>query len=160
MKMLMIKMMMINSLLIIWLKNPMSMGFMLLLQTMIMILFMNKILTSSWFVMITFLMMIGGLLIIISYMSSISSNEKFKFNLNLTMILIFLIIYLDEMFENQINEVQDLIFMKSVEQISMIKLYNSKTFLMTILLVNYLLLTMIVISKIVKHYKGPLRSKF
>nr|YP_010836074.1 NADH dehydrogenase subunit 6 [Evacanthus bivittatus]QKO00208.1 NADH dehydrogenase subunit 6 [Evacanthus acuminatus]QWC53806.1 NADH dehydrogenase subunit 6 [Evacanthus heimianus]WGC90090.1 NADH dehydrogenase subunit 6 [Evacanthus bivittatus] len=160
MKMLMIKMMMINSLLIIWLKNPMSMGLMLLLQTLIMILFMNKILTSSWFVMITFLMMIGGLLIIISYMSSISSNEKFKFNLNLTLILIFLIVYLDEMFENQINEMQDLIFMKSIEQISMIKLYNNKTFLMTILLVNYLLLTMIVISKIVKHYKGPLRSKY
>nr|QWC53793.1 NADH dehydrogenase subunit 6 [Evacanthus danmainus] len=160
MKMLMIKMMMINSLMIIWLKNPMSMGLMLLLQTLLMILFMNKILTSSWFVMITFLMMIGGLLIIISYMSSISSNEKFKFNLNLTMILILFIIYLDEMFENQINEVQDLIFMKSIEQISMIKLYNNKTFLMTILLVNYLLLTMIVISKIVKHYKGPLRSKF
>nr|YP_010835934.1 NADH dehydrogenase subunit 6 [Cunedda sp. 1 SJ-2023a]WGC89453.1 NADH dehydrogenase subunit 6 [Cunedda sp. 1 SJ-2023a] len=160
MKMMMYSMMIINSMLIIWLKNPMSMGLMLLFQTMIMILLINKIMITSWFTMITFLMMIGGLMIIISYMSSISANEKFKFNMNLTLIMIIMMIYLDEMYENQINENQEMLMFKSMEQLSMIKLYNNKTFLLTILLINYLLLTMIVVSKIVKHYQGPLRSKF
>nr|YP_010835882.1 NADH dehydrogenase subunit 6 [Onukindia connexa]WGC89401.1 NADH dehydrogenase subunit 6 [Onukindia connexa] len=159
MKMLFYKMMIINSMLIIWMKNPMSMGMMLLFQTMLTIMLMNKIIITSWFTMITFLMMIGGLLIIISYMSSISSNEKFKFSFNLTFVLIILTLYLEEMWEHQIDENQEMLFTKSIEQISMIKLYNNKTFLLTILLVNYLLLTMIIVSKIVKHYKGPLRSK-
>nr|UQS80548.1 NADH dehydrogenase subunit 6 [Convexana sp. 1 JW-2022a] len=159
MKVLILKMMMMNSAMIILLKNPMSMGLMLLIQTMLMILLMNKIIISSWFSMITFLMMIGGLLIIISYMSSISSNEKFKFKMNLTIIITFMLILMDEMQENQINENQEILFYKSIEQLSMIKLYNKKTFMLTIMLINYLLLTMIIVSKIVKHYQGPLRSK-
>nr|YP_010930316.1 NADH dehydrogenase subunit 6 [Apphia nigricauda]WKK49905.1 NADH dehydrogenase subunit 6 [Apphia nigricauda] len=160
MKLMLMKTMMVISVMIMWLKNPMSMGLMLLLQTSFTIFFMNKIIISSWFMMITFLMMIGGLLIIITYMSSVSSNEKFSFNINLTLLFIMMIIYLDEMmFENQINESQEMIFVSSLDQMSMLKLYNKKSFLLTILMVNYLLLTMIVVSKIVKHYSGPLRSK-
>nr|YP_010835895.1 NADH dehydrogenase subunit 6 [Carinata dushanensis]WGC89414.1 NADH dehydrogenase subunit 6 [Carinata dushanensis] len=160
MKTMLMKMMIIISMTIIWLKNPMSMGFMLIIQTILMILLMNLMLSSSWFVMITFLMMVGGLLIIISYMSSVSSNEKFSFNLNLTITFLILMFYMDELMEFQINESQELIMITSFDKMSMIKLYNKKSFLLTIMLVNYLLLTMIVITKIVKHFKGPLRSKF
>nr|YP_010835921.1 NADH dehydrogenase subunit 6 [Apphia sp. 1 SJ-2023a]WGC89440.1 NADH dehydrogenase subunit 6 [Apphia sp. 1 SJ-2023a] len=159
MKMMIMKMMIIISMMIVWLKNPMSMGIMLLLQTSMTIFFMNKILVSSWFTMITFLMMIGGLLIIITYMSSVSSNEKFSLNMNLTFLAMMILIIMDETMEYQINENQEMIFINSFEQMSMIKLYNNKSFMLTILMVNYLLLTMIVITKIVKHYKGPLRSK-
>nr|YP_010930303.1 NADH dehydrogenase subunit 6 [Apphia nigricarina]WKK49892.1 NADH dehydrogenase subunit 6 [Apphia nigricarina] len=160
MKLMLIKIMIIISMMIVWLKNPMSMGLMLLMQTTLTIFYLNKIMISSWFAMITFLMMIGGLLIIITYMSSVSSNEKFSFNMNLTLLLITMIIYLDEMsLENQIDENQEMIYMKYMEQVSMLKLYNKKSFLLTILIVNYLLLTMIVVTKIVKHYKGPFRSK-
>nr|QWC53780.1 NADH dehydrogenase subunit 6 [Carinata rufipenna] len=160
MKLMLIKIMIIISMMIMWLKNPMSMGLMLLVQTTMTIFYFNKIMISSWFAMITFLMMIGGLLIIITYMSSVSSNEKFSFNINLTLLLMMVIIHLDEMsLENQINENQEMIYMKYMEQVSMLKLYNKKSFLLTIMIVNYLLLTMIVVTKIVKHYKGPLRSK-
>nr|YP_010835908.1 NADH dehydrogenase subunit 6 [Apphia rufipenna]WGC89427.1 NADH dehydrogenase subunit 6 [Apphia rufipenna] len=159
MKMIIMKVMIVISMMIMWLKNPMSMGIMLLLQTMMSILFLNKILISSWFVMITFLMMIGGLLIIITYMSSVSSNEKFSFNMNLTLMIMILLIITDELTENQIDENQNMIFISNFEQISMMKLYNNKSFLLTVMLVNYLILTMIVVTKIVKHYKGPLRSK-
>nr|WKK49879.1 NADH dehydrogenase subunit 6 [Subulatus sp.] len=159
MKMYTIKFMLILSMVTIMTKNPMSMGLLLLTQTMLTIFMLNKILMSSWFPMITFLMMIGGLMIIISYMTSISSNEKFKYNLNLTITMIIILIYLDEMFENQIDENQEMILTKSMDQTSMIMLYNYKTFTLSIMLINYLLLTMIVISKIIKYKQGPLRSK-
>nr|UFK32158.1 NADH dehydrogenase subunit 6 [Michalowskiya breviprocessa] len=158
MKMMMMKFMIVISSVISMLKSPMSMGMMLLLQTMMMIMLMNLIMVSSWFTMITFLMMIGGLLILFTYMSSIASNEKFKLKINLTMIMIILLMLTDEMMINwQINENQELMELDSKDY-SLTKLYNKKSMIMTIMLVMYLLLTMISVSKIVKHHEGPLRS--
>nr|QUI77281.1 NADH dehydrogenase subunit 6 [Mitjaevia dworakowskae] len=158
MKILIMKVMMIFGSIIPFLKNPMSMGFLLMIQTMLIIILMNKMLSSSWFMMVTFLMMIGGLLIIFSYMSSIASNEKFKLKFNLIFMMIIMLIITDEMMlENQINENQNILFSTSVD-LSLIKIYNSKSMLMTIMLVLYLLITMISVSKMVKHHEGPLRS--
>nr|UGK73331.1 NADH dehydrogenase subunit 6 [Signoretia aureola] len=161
MKIMLMKLMIMNSTLTIFLKTPMTMGITLLLQTMLMIMLMNKQMSNSWFMMITFLMMIGGLLIIFTYMSSITSNEKFKLTIiPILMLIVLMILILEEMnFENQINENQLLINMKYTENISMSKMYNKKSMLMTVMMINFLILTMISVSKIVKHHEGPLRSK-
>nr|YP_010415480.1 NADH dehydrogenase subunit 6 [Atkinsoniella nigrita]USC52171.1 NADH dehydrogenase subunit 6 [Atkinsoniella nigrita] len=159
MKMMMMKIMILLSTMIPFMINPMSMGVILLLQTTLMTMIMNKMMFSSWFSMITFLMMVGGLLILFTYMSSIASNEKFKFKVNLTMFLFFIIMISEEMMnENQVNETQEMTKL-ILDMTSMMKLYNKKSMLITIILVLYLLLTMIVVTKIVKHHKGPLRSK-
>nr|WRY72484.1 NADH dehydrogenase subunit 6 [Aguriahana wutyshana] len=158
MKMLMTKAMVAFSSIILIMNNPMSMGLILLVQTTTVILFMNKILISSWFAMITFMMMIGGLLIMFMYMSSIASNEKFKMKINMTMVAIIFIILTDEMLlENQINENQELMKTNNLN-FSLTKIYNEKSMLLTIMLVMYLLLTMISVTKMVKHHKGPLRA--
>nr|QWC53767.1 NADH dehydrogenase subunit 6 [Chudania hellerina] len=160
MKILMMKISLIILMMIPFLKNPMSMGTILLIQTMLMSFIMNKMILSSWFVMITFLMMIGGLLILFTYMSSIASNEKFKLKLSLMLTTIILILIYDEMMnENQIEETQKLLYNFNNENLSMIKLYNKKSMFMTTFMVLYLLLTMISISFIVKHNQGPLRNK-
>nr|YP_010363535.1 NADH dehydrogenase subunit 6 [Atkinsoniella uniguttata]UNZ12636.1 NADH dehydrogenase subunit 6 [Atkinsoniella uniguttata] len=159
MKMMLIKFMMFMVTMTPFMMNPMSMGVILLIQTLLMTMLMNKLMLSSWFSMITFLMMIGGLLILFTYMSSIASNEKFKLKINLTLTLIIILMITEEMMnENQIIEIQSLTNFTE-EYFSMIKLYNKKSMMLTIILVLYLLLTMIVVSKIVKHYEGPLRSK-
>nr|YP_010531278.1 NADH dehydrogenase subunit 6 [Mileewa mira]UXX17537.1 NADH dehydrogenase subunit 6 [Mileewa mira] len=160
MKFLIMKMMMIISFIMLFISNPMSMGMLLISQTLLATILMNKMLLSSWFSFITFLMMVGGLLIIFMYMSSIASNEKFKFNLNLLIFIFIMIMITDEMIiKEQMKENQKMINIKTFEQISMLKLYNKKSLLMSILLMIYLLFTMIVVSKIVKHYYGPLRKK-
>uniref|UniRef100_A0AB39A598 NADH dehydrogenase subunit 6 n=1 Tax=Sophonia unicolor TaxID=3237925 RepID=A0AB39A598_9HEMI len=160
MKIFMLKMMMMISSFIPFLKNPLSMGIMLLLQTLLMIFFMNKMLMSSWFVLITFLMMIGGILILFTYMSSIASNEMFKLNLKMLFIIPLLMLTLDEMMnEKQLMEMENIMSLLNHETISMMKLYNFKSMLLTMMMVLYLLLTMIVVSMIVKKNKGPLRSK-
>nr|YP_009469876.1 NADH dehydrogenase subunit 6 [Matsumurasca onukii]AVF91599.1 NADH dehydrogenase subunit 6 [Matsumurasca onukii] len=151
------KFMILVSIMINFIKNPMSMGLMLLFQTLMSIIFINLILKSSWFTMITFLMMIGGLLILIMYLSSIASNEKFKLNINLTMILFMLMFMSDEMLSDWvITENQNL--MESSElNISLLKIYNFKSIYVTLMLVIYLLITMVSVSKIVKFFEGPLR---
>nr|WRQ18235.1 NADH dehydrogenase subunit 6 [Multinervis guangxiensis] len=158
MKMLMIKIMMLISITTLFLKNPMSMGVMLLSQTFIMIMLINKMSSSSWFIMITFLMMIGGLLILFMYMSSLASNEKFKTNKKILLISFIQIFMTDEMLMENNSEIQMIQMDKKLEKLSMSKMY-SKTMMTSIMMILYLLLTMISISKIVKHYEGPLRAK-
>nr|YP_010035030.1 NADH dehydrogenase subunit 6 [Parazyginella tiani]QOX09874.1 NADH dehydrogenase subunit 6 [Parazyginella tiani] len=158
MKMIIMKLMMLVTSLISILNNPMSMGMMLMIQTTLIILLLNKIMSSSWFAMITFMMMIGGLLIMFMYMSSIASNEKFKLKINLILIMVILITITDEMFiETQIKENESIMINEELN-ISLMKMYNTKSMFMTIMLVCYLLLTMIAVTKMVKHSKGPLRA--
>nr|QOX09887.1 NADH dehydrogenase subunit 6 [Limassolla sp. XZ-2020] len=158
MKFLLTKMMIMIASIIPTLNNPMSLGFMLMMQTIMTILFMNLIMESSWFVMITFLMMIGGLLILFTYMSSMASNEKFKIKLNMMLLLIIIFLMMDEMImQNQIKETMSLnkFFLSDL---SLMKIYNNKSMMLTLMMILYLLLTMISVTKMVKHHKGPLRN--
>nr|YP_010583114.1 NADH dehydrogenase subunit 6 [Opamata lipcowa]UGN61560.1 NADH dehydrogenase subunit 6 [Opamata lipcowa] len=158
MKFMLIKMMMIFSSIVVTMKNPMSMGVTLMMQTMLVIMMMNKTMSTSWFAMITFMMMIGGLLIMFMYMSSIASNEKFKLKMNLTVILILTMIIHEEMlWKNQIDENQGMLN-SAAWDLSLMKIYNKKSMSITIMLVLYLLLTMISVTKMVTHHKGPLRA--
>nr|YP_009868535.1 NADH dehydrogenase subunit 6 [Cofana yasumatsui]QKG63365.1 NADH dehydrogenase subunit 6 [Cofana yasumatsui] len=160
MKMLIMKIMLINSIIITILTNPLSIGVMLVSQTFLMTILLNKMMNTSWFMMITFLMMIGGLLILFTYMCSIASNEKFKLNLNLTILLIMLMLILEEMLmETQMSDSLNMLLYQSEELISMVKLYNEKSMIITIIMVVFLFLTMIVINKIVKLHQGPMRKK-
>nr|QXP43459.1 NADH dehydrogenase subunit 6 [Koreocerus koreanus] len=160
MKMNMMKIMMMMISTLPMMKTPMSMGIMLMMQTVLMTTLMNKMMTSSWLTMITFLMMIGGLLILFIYMSSLASNEKFKINMKMMAITITATWMTEDLMQSmQINETQNLINIEYTEQLSLNKLYNKKSMSITLIMVMYLLLTMITVTKLVKHYEGPLRSK-
>nr|YP_010736829.1 NADH dehydrogenase subunit 6 [Macropsis huangbana]WEP24703.1 NADH dehydrogenase subunit 6 [Macropsis huangbana] len=160
MKFILLKMMTIMSIILPSMKTPMSMGTVLLTQTIISTIIMNKMVLNSWFPMITFIMMIGGMMILFMYMSSIASNEKFKMNLNLTLIFIIMMFMTEElMMENQINETEMILNLNNQETMSMTKLYNNKSMFLTVFMVLILLLTMISVSKIVLFHKGPLRMK-
>nr|YP_010736816.1 NADH dehydrogenase subunit 6 [Macropsis irenae]WEP24690.1 NADH dehydrogenase subunit 6 [Macropsis irenae] len=160
MKFILLKMMTIMSIILPSMKTPMSMGTVLLTQTIISTIIMNKMVLNSWFPMITFIMMIGGMMILFMYMSSIASNEKFKMNLNLTLMFIIMMFMTEElMMENQINETEMILNLNNQETMSMTKLYNNKSMFLTVFMVLILLLTMISVSKIVLFHKGPLRMK-
>nr|YP_010610886.1 NADH dehydrogenase subunit 6 [Nabicerus dentimus]WAP91707.1 NADH dehydrogenase subunit 6 [Nabicerus dentimus] len=160
MKMNIMKIMLMMISMLPMMKTPMTMGVMLMTQTMLMTMLMNKMMTTSWMTMITFLMMIGGLLILFIYMSSIASNEKFKINMKMMIITVITVMMTEEMIQDmQINETQNIINIEYMEQLSLNKLYNKKSMMITLIMVLYLLLTMIVVTKLVKHYEGPLRSK-
>uniref|UniRef100_UPI0030012882 NADH dehydrogenase subunit 6 n=1 Tax=Yangisunda ramosa TaxID=3019675 RepID=UPI0030012882 len=160
MKLMTMKLMMIISSLNLVMNNPMSMGMMLMMQTTLIILLLNKIMSSSWFAMITFMMMIGGLLIMFMYMSSIASNEKFKMKANMMIIILIMLTMLiseEMMLESQIKETIEYKTTNNFNM-SLTKIYNKKSMMLTIMLVMYLLLTMISVTKLVKHHKGPLRA--
>nr|ARH55036.1 NADH dehydrogenase subunit 6 [Haliplus sibiricus] len=173
----MFMMMMINIMLTImflFLNHPMSMGMILMIQTLIISLMSGMLSFSFWFSYILFLVMIGGMLILFIYMTSMASNEMFKFSIN-TFIMMFIILnvfmmlflFIDPMYltlmlknNNLIEYINNLMMLNNENMISLNKIYNMPNNLMTILLINYLLLALIAVVKITNINFGPLRQKF
>nr|QRV62436.1 NADH dehydrogenase subunit 6 [Graptodytes pietrii] len=156
------------------LNHPMSMGFILMIQSMIIALYTGMYSYSFWFSYILFLIMIGGMLILFMYMTSLASNEKFKFSLNISLmifyfLLILLFIYfsmdyfLTNLFfknSNLLEIINSNLFKKNENNLSINLMYNNPNNLITMILINYLFLTLIAIVKITKSNTGPLRQKF
>nr|YP_009745916.1 NADH dehydrogenase subunit 6 [Sciara ruficauda]QIH95761.1 NADH dehydrogenase subunit 6 [Sciara ruficauda] len=150
-------------------KHPLSMGLMLLLQTLTICLITGMMNNSFWFSYILFLVFLGGMLVLFIYVTSLASNELFNFSTKLFLIIFSLLIitfivhYMMDstqfMFINN-NEMMELNFnfLNKENYIVIYKLYNYPTNLITLLLINYLLLTLIIVVKITDFYHGPLRN--
>nr|YP_010430482.1 NADH dehydrogenase subunit 6 [Nigidius sinicus]USR68906.1 NADH dehydrogenase subunit 6 [Nigidius sinicus] len=72
------------SFMILLTKHPLTLGMSLLIQTLMITLISSMMNSSSWFSYILFLIMVGGMLVLFMYMTSVASNEKFKFSLKMT----------------------------------------------------------------------------
>lgn len=127
---------------------------------------------TFWFSYILFLVFLGGILVLFIYVTSLASNEIFTFSTKLLIssISIFIIIiislyFIDKSILLQYTnlEIQSISNLNSYiieNSLSLNKLYNYPTNLLTILLINYLLITLIAVVKITNLFKGPLRPIF
>nr|YP_008081149.1 NADH dehydrogenase subunit 6 [Thyridosmylus langii]AGH27226.1 NADH dehydrogenase subunit 6 [Thyridosmylus langii] len=154
-------------------KHPLSMGLMLLIQTILVSIICGFMSNSFWFAYILFLVMIGGMLVLFIYMTSLASNELFNFSLNNFLFFVFIwmnsmifIFFLDKNFLFLINQDMNIfnetinITLNFENQFNLTKLYNNPTMNLTIMLINYLLLCLIIVINITKKNFGPLRSNF
>nr|YP_010329938.1 NADH dehydrogenase subunit 6 [Phragmatobia fuliginosa]UNP54687.1 NADH dehydrogenase subunit 6 [Phragmatobia fuliginosa] len=159
---------------ILFLNNPLSMGLMILLQTLNICLISGMLIKTYWFSYILFLIFLGGLLVLFIYVSSIASNELFKpsFNLKMMFILfIFLLIMIKLFYSNNLfwlnfsfnSDMNNLflfdLFINNENKINLSKLYNNQTFMIMMMLIIYLFITLIAVVKITNIFYGPLRSK-
>nr|YP_010309871.1 NADH dehydrogenase subunit 6 [Tethea albicostata]UMR54985.1 NADH dehydrogenase subunit 6 [Tethea albicostata] len=175
----MIKMFLSMSLIMIsfimfFLNHPLSMGLMLLMQTLLLCLLSGMMIKTYWFSYILFLTFLGGLLVLFIYVSSIASNEifHFSFNMKINLIMIFFfIIYMQMIFFNNLkwmnltNNLEmenffNILFINNENKINLNKLYNNQTFLMMTLMIIYLFITLIAVVKITNIFYGPLRMSF
>nr|QBF44139.1 NADH dehydrogenase subunit 6 [Chaoborus sp. ZK-2019] len=151
-------------------KHPLTMGMTLLIQTLMICLMTGIMSKTFWFSYILFLIFLGGMLILFIYMTAIASNEMFAISfksMTLPMMMIFLMMMMlmfnDSLLIN-INKSMDM--MNSMIMSSLInenclhlnKIYNFPSNFISIILMNYLLLTLVVIVKITNIFYGPLRS--
>jgi len=165
-----------NRFIFLTIKHPLSIGLALITQTLFLSLLTGIYTPIFWFSYSLFLIFIGGILILFIYITSLASNETFIFSLNfklskfffllITIIIIF--VYLTDfkslfIINKTLNsETFNLIFIKTlIEQNNLIlnKIYNFPINIITIILVNYLFLTLIATVKITNIFKGPLRPK-
>nr|YP_010329912.1 NADH dehydrogenase subunit 6 [Cucullia pustulata]UNP54661.1 NADH dehydrogenase subunit 6 [Cucullia pustulata] len=161
------------SLLMMFLNNPLSMGLMILIQTLLTCLLSGMMIKTYWFSYILFLTFLGGLLVLFIYISSIASNEMFKsyFNMKIIflffffMMMIFLMIFSNNISWMNLSVNSDMenflnlkMFFNNENKISLNKLYNNQTFMIMMMLVIYLFITLIAVVKITNIFYGPLRS--
>nr|AVJ52579.1 NADH dehydrogenase subunit 6 [Hyperoncus lateritius] len=143
----------------LWLKHPMSMGFILVLQTMIIAMISGMMLNNYFFSYIIMIIMLSGALVLFIYMASVASNEKFKTPIK--MMITFTMILMITLMLTKNMEVLE--FPKNNNSmygtISLMKLFNSMSAYMTMIMILYLLMTMIIVSFIASNKEGPLRMK-
>nr|QZZ18186.1 NADH dehydrogenase subunit 6 [Burara harisa] len=163
------------SIMMIFLNHPLSMGLMILIQTLLICLLSGMLINTYWFSYILFLTFLGGLLVLFIYVSSIASNELFKmssFN-SLFLILSFMIIIFMSFFwmhnfywtnfSNNIemnNFFNYFLFINNENNINLSKLYNKQTYLMMMMMIIYLFITLVAVVKITNIFYGPLRMMF
>nr|YP_009560647.1 NADH dehydrogenase subunit 6 [Liriomyza chinensis]AWX34635.1 NADH dehydrogenase subunit 6 [Liriomyza chinensis] len=169
-QLIMFTMLIISSFIFLQMNHPLAMGLMLLIQTVLMSLLTGLLAKTFWFSYILFLIFLGGMLVLFIYTTSLASNEMFSFSTKLMlnsmtwflilslMILLIDKTYLYSFFENlEMSQMNEMKLLTQENTINMHKLYNYPTNTTTILIMNYLLITMIATVKITKIYFGPLR---
>nr|AML26668.1 NADH dehydrogenase subunit 6 [Ptiliidae sp. BMNH 1274726] len=129
-----------------FMKHPLSMGMILLVQTILISLMTGIMSSSFWLSYILFLVMVGGMLILFMYMTNIASNKKFKFQ---TIILLYLpcfswIFYIDINFLQNNNLIN--------------KMFNFPSMTIMLLLIIYLFITMVMAIKLTTYKLGPFRK--
>ncbi|YP_009054354.1 NADH dehydrogenase subunit 6 (mitochondrion) [Papilio polytes] len=161
------------SIMMLFLNHPLSMGLMILIQTLIICLLSGMLINSYWFSYILFLVFLGGLLVLFIYVSSVASNELFNMNFFLKNIMFLLMLmslflslynmynlnWLNFSFNNEMKNLTNFfIFFNNENKINLSKLYNKQTHLMMMMLIIYLFITLVAIVKITNIFFGPLRS--
>nr|WMV00476.1 NADH dehydrogenase subunit 6 [Rhodopsalta leptomera] len=153
--------MIILSMNFIFMKHPLSMGLILLMQTMMSCLICSFYLSCHLFSYILFLIFIGGMLILFMYMSSIASNEKFFYSMKLMTLnfLSFTLINLFNMIDlKKLNIKDNIMTYMNHDNFMMMKMYIIPSGMMTLILTVYLLFVLIVVINILTMNMMTLRS--
>nr|YP_002265611.1 NADH dehydrogenase subunit 6 [Trachypachus holmbergi]ACF35144.1 NADH dehydrogenase subunit 6 [Trachypachus holmbergi] len=158
----------------LFLNHPLSMGLILLIQTILITLISSMFSYTYWFSYILFLVMLGGMLVLFIYMTSLASNEMFNFSMKTPLFMgtFFALMFIIFLFMDYMNMIpimknsnmqefyNNMMFFNNENLFTLNKIYNMPNNLITILLVNYLFLTLIAVVKITNINYGPLRQKF
>nr|YP_009538114.1 NADH dehydrogenase subunit 6 [Athyma ranga]AYN60896.1 NADH dehydrogenase subunit 6 [Athyma ranga] len=160
------------SIFLFFINHPLTMGLLILLQTLLTCLISGMLINTYWFSYILFLVFLGGLLVLFIYVSSVASNELFKINLisKFSMIYILFIMIFSFFFKNNliwmnfyfndemINLFNSTLFFNNEYNFNLSKLYNKQNYWMMLMMIIYLFITLIAIVKITNIFFGPLRS--
>nr|AQP30376.1 NADH dehydrogenase subunit 6 [Microcerotermes sp. I TB-2017] len=149
-----------TSLMFTQMKHPLAMGLMLLIQTTMVCLISGTMYKSFWFSYILFMIMIGGMLVLFMYMTSLASNEMFSPSNKMMMITLPILpalLYTMPTVTNNKEMCSHDTMMENEVLTTTTVMYNQLMGIMTTLLVLYMLLTLIVVVNIINVTKGPLR---
>nr|YP_010010065.1 NADH dehydrogenase subunit 6 [Sipalinus gigas]QNS38623.1 NADH dehydrogenase subunit 6 [Sipalinus gigas] len=150
-----------------FLRHPLSLGFVLLTQTILIAMITGSLYLNYWFSYILFLIMVSGMLVLLIYMTSVASNEKFKFSYKLvlsvfvTLIMMSPLIFMDKSIFTVFvaNSDSTLMVWQNQTNLTMSKYFSYPAVLIMMMLITYLFLTLIAVVKITDINMGPLRQK-
>lgn len=155
------------SLTFVFLRHPLSIGFTLLIQAILIAIITGLLSHNFWFSYILFIIIIGGILVLFIYITRVASNEKFLYSNKLAIIIITAITtiltiqFFDSIFSYQISINTDITTTNAHTefQLSLRKYINLPSNWIIISIIIYLLVTLIAVVKITNITYGPLRQK-
>nr|UPL65608.1 NADH dehydrogenase subunit 6 [Rhopalus maculatus] len=153
-------MMLTMAFIFMWLKHPISMGIMIIMQTLMICMITGLMLGTFWFSYLIMITMLSGMLVLFIYMASVASNEKFFTSIKLItfsilMITAGMIMELKSTYMD--NEFMKMMTNTPMESISLTSMFNMKFKFITMTMVMFLFFTMFTVSLIVNISEGPLR---
>nr|WFP43263.1 NADH dehydrogenase subunit 6 [Rhomboptera ligata] len=155
--------------------HPVSMTIIIMLQTLTMSLSMSLVAKTYWMSYILFLVFLGGMLVLFLYITSLAPNEMFSANPPtlaniitwplmamgwITLLLMdqpLLNIFTSNI-DNHLLTSPFMMTSNSTQYSMLLKLFNSSSGIITLIVITYLLLTLIAVVKITNIHSGPLRS--
>nr|QEM01938.1 NADH dehydrogenase subunit 6 [Abscondita chinensis] len=148
-----------------FMSHPLSMGMVLLAQTLMIAMWTGLMSMNFWYSYILFIVMVGGMLILFIYMTSVASNEKFMYSKMLSITMMFLFILLlftnkDHMYMLMNSMNSDLMMIKNnlTFKMSLNKFLMYPMMIMSLMIIIYLLIALIAMNKITNVKSGPLRK--
>nr|YP_009740651.1 NADH dehydrogenase subunit 6 [Heteropternis respondens]QID03613.1 NADH dehydrogenase subunit 6 [Heteropternis respondens] len=153
----------------IMMNHPMSMMMIIIIQTMMISMLTGMMMESFWLSYILVLTFVGGMMVLFIYITSIASNEMFKIKLSnailliiMTMIMSTMLYFIDktmvmEMIKN--TEIMNTKYQMNFQEMTMslMKLYNNPTIIITMMMMIYLFITLMAVVKITNINQGPIR---
>nr|QNH94192.1 NADH dehydrogenase subunit 6 [Eochionelasmus coreana] len=139
--------------------HPLAMILILILQTLLISLTIYSITQFPWFSYTLILVFLGGMLILFTYMSNIASNETFKPNLGMIILLILAPITSFLILPPKLNLTQESNSMNQEQfpNLIIMKPFSDAITPITMLMASYIILTLLTVVKISKMSQGPLR---
>nr|AXI98854.1 NADH dehydrogenase subunit 6 [Pseudoniphargus sp. 1-Azores] len=144
--------------------SPLFLSLLIILQTITLAIIINMITMTSWFSFMLIMIYLSGMMVIFIYVSSMASNELFFPN-NYLLVPLFIAFAVaasltsSHMLNNPSDYTNELnMTLTKITIFKTMKMYSKPLFIMTILLIVYLLLAMIMVSKNSSFSYGPLRS--
>nr|YP_010535295.1 NADH dehydrogenase subunit 6 [Megacopta horvathi]UYA97782.1 NADH dehydrogenase subunit 6 [Megacopta horvathi]UYA97795.1 NADH dehydrogenase subunit 6 [Megacopta horvathi] len=142
------------SITMMFMNHPLSMGLILIMQTITVAIITGMMVKTFMFSYIITIIMLSGALVLFIYMASIASNEKFKPSIKIMIMSMIIYVTIWSLSTNNVNSYQP---WQEISTLS--KMFNTTTAYMTMLMIIFLLFTMIVVSSIANIKEGPLRMK-
>nr|QBZ38105.1 NADH dehydrogenase subunit 6 [Cemus sauteri] len=155
-----------NSLMSMNLNHPISLGSILMFQsicTAIQTMLLSK---NSWYSIILFITFSSGIMIMFMYMSSISSNEKFSMSLKVSLMVMIMMLIMAFMYKDKIPTIlnnlmeEDILIQENEEKKSIFKMISSKKLYLTTFMTLMILLILITISNLINSFEGPLKLTY
>nr|AXI98841.1 NADH dehydrogenase subunit 6 [Pseudoniphargus unisexualis] len=150
------------SLMFISSKSPLFLSMTIILQTITISALLALFTVSSWFSFMLLMVYLSGMMIVFIYVSSVASNELFYMNKNnlifASMIITPIIIMMTmNPIQSEITNTMTTNYI-SPSITKTIKIFSEPMYMMTILLIIYILLAMIMVVKNSSFSSGPIRS--
>jgi len=136
--------------------HPVSFISIIISQTLLICLTSSIYTQSPWFALVLFLIFLGGVMVLFIYISRLASNENFlweqtEFKLSISLFLIIVILTSRLYF-------YPLLSLNNKLLLPLNFIYSIKFSSLIICLILYLLITILVVSRVIKKNKSPIRS--